>query len=149
MNIILILIVVLVVYVVIYNMNVKQNIYENFVGMAPVLGSIEPADKSAYINKSPADTAKVNTYNMPYQKPKLDGTAELKQLINGKEAVRLHNQYNLLNDPLFRDVIYYENDMKTGQVGINSCVEKCSGNCVEYGQTGNAYCFPTMVKAIQ
>jgi hypothetical protein len=135
-NIILLLVTILVVYTIVYNMK------EHFGGMPTMLGSIKPSDKSAYINNSPADTAKVNTYNMPYQQPKLDGTTNLTPQITGKPAVIAHNNYSLLNDPLFSDVIYYENDMTTGRIGVDMCIEKCNGNCVEYGQTGNAYCFP-------
>ena len=135
-NIILLLVGILVVFIIMYNIN------EHFGGLSPIMGSIRPGNRSAYINNSPADTAVVNTYDMPYQPPKLDGAVNLKPQISGKEAVIAHNNYSLLNDPLFEDVIYYENDMTTGRIGLDQCIEKCDGNCVEYGQTGNAYCFP-------
>jgi hypothetical protein len=107
----------------------------------PMLGTIQPK-RNAYINNSPADTAKVNTYNMPYIQPNLNGTSDLKPLLHRKEAVISHDNYSLLNDPLFKDVIYYENNVQTGRLGLDMCIEECNGNCVEYGQTGNAYCFP-------
>lgn len=33
----------------------------------------------------------------------------------------------------------YEN--KDGRMGLDICLEKCAGNCVEYGLTGKAWCF--------
>ena len=134
-NLILLLIIMLIIYTISYNMK------EHFGGMPVMLGSMRPIN-NAYINNSPADTAKVNTYNMPYQPPNLNGTADLTPQINGKQAIISHNNYSLLNDPLFKDVIYYENNIQTGRLGLDMCIESCNGNCVEYGQTGNAYCFP-------
>lgn len=61
---------------------------------------------------------------------------------------------SLLNDPLFKDVIYYENDniqfnkdgSTIGELGLSKCFKNCNGVCVEYGITGNAYCYPTLSK---
>ena len=55
-------------------------------------------------------------------------------------------------DKLFDDVYYmpnkYDQPYKTGeeigklvQTGYDYCVKSCPGTCLEYGQTGNAYCF--------
>lgn len=41
----------------------------------------------------------------------------------------------------FTDMTVYENDTD-GRLGLDKCLEQCNGNCVEYGQTGAAYCFP-------
>lgn len=43
-------------------------------------------------------------------------------------------------DKLFDDVYYYpnENDWITGW---SKCKTECPGHCVEFGITGNAYCF--------
>jgi len=47
------------------------------------------------------------------------------------------------DDKLFNDVVMYKSDTKdTAKAGIFECLEKCKGNCVEYGITGNAFCFP-------
>jgi hypothetical protein len=47
------------------------------------------------------------------------------------------------DDKLFNDVVMYKSDMKDLQkAGIYECLEKCKGTCVEYGMTGNAFCFP-------
>lgn len=60
-------------------------------------------------------------------------------------------------DILFDKVAYYQNKYNTNpqeidtykkmdfgkilSLGINDCYESCKGNCIEYGLTGNAYCF--------
>lgn len=52
---------------------------------------------------------------------------------------------NLMNDSLFKDVVYYENDIRGdvyGRIGLDKCLENCNGTCLEFGVTGNAYCFP-------
>lgn len=47
------------------------------------------------------------------------------------------------DDKLFDDVTMYKSDLKDLQkAGIYECLEKCKGTCVEYGITGNAFCFP-------
>lgn len=58
-------------------------------------------------------------------------------------------------DSMFKDVDHYPNiytetpelddpskDLgKLKKLGLKDCREKCRGKCVEYGITGNAYCF--------
>jgi hypothetical protein len=129
-NIILLIIFTLSIYVIIYN---KKENFNNI------------PYKNTYIN-NPTNTSTVNTYNMPYIKPELNGTINLKPEINSKQAIISHNNYSLLNDPLFKDVIYYENNNESGRLGLDMCIELCNGNCVEYGQTGNAYCFPKKIE---
>jgi hypothetical protein len=47
------------------------------------------------------------------------------------------------DDKLFNDVKMYKSDPKDLQkAGIFECLEKCKGTCVEYGITGNSFCFP-------
>lgn len=41
----------------------------------------------------------------------------------------------------FEDIIVYDNDT-TGRLGLDKCIEGCNGYCVEYGQTGDAVCYP-------
>jgi hypothetical protein len=41
----------------------------------------------------------------------------------------------------FEDIISYDND-PNGRLGLDKCIENCRGYCVEYGQTGDAICFP-------
>lgn len=49
--------------------------------------------------------------------------------------------HSILDDPLFGDVKEYQND-DDGRLGIDKCLENCKGNCLEFGVTGIAYCFP-------
>lgn len=47
------------------------------------------------------------------------------------------------SDP-FQNTITYENtlvDNEVKELGINKCIAKCKGCCVEFGYTGSAYCF--------
>ena len=47
------------------------------------------------------------------------------------------------DDPLFNDVITYKSSLTdTRDTGVYKCLQSCKGNCVEYGVTGTAYCFP-------
>ncbi len=48
------------------------------------------------------------------------------------------------DDALFKDIIYFENiDIIDGETGLEKCFKSCKGVCVEFGVTGNAYCFPS------
>lgn len=55
---------------------------------------------------------------------------------------------DVLEDPLFKDVIMIDNDEDPyiGMLGIDKCMERCNGNCVEYGITGQGLCFPAVKK---
>lgn len=44
-----------------------------------------------------------------------------------------------LND-IYENTKYFDNS-NTGKLGITECVEKCKGNCVEFGVTGYSFCF--------
>lgn len=50
-------------------------------------------------------------------------------------------------DKLFSDIVPYDNQMD-GRIGLDICLEKCNGECLEFGQTGNAYCFPNDGKTV-
>ena len=69
------------------------------------------------------------------------------QLIEGLDSfngrMAIDDQY--FYDKLFNDVKYYPNLYKDDEFvedGLVKCSSECPGNCVEYGQTGNSYCFP-------
>ncbi len=48
-----------------------------------------------------------------------------------------------LDGQLFQDVILYKGDNTLeGELGLEKCIKKCKGMCVEYGITGDAYCYP-------
>lgn len=68
---------------------------------------------------------------------------------NGRMAI--DDQY--FYDKIFDDVIYYPNeyakDYDTGEeigklliTGWVKCKQQCGGNCIEYGVSGDTYCFP-------
>lgn len=47
------------------------------------------------------------------------------------------------SDP-FQSAIPYDNtlvDNEVSELGIDKCLAKCKGCCVEFGYTGSAYCF--------
>lgn len=53
-------------------------------------------------------------------------------------------QYRTIEDQ-FPEVIAYDNDPETMQMGLDKCYAECEpkgGKCVEFGITGNAWCFP-------
>lgn len=67
---------------------------------------------------------------------------------NGRMAI--DDQY--FYDKIFDNVKYYPNeyekDYKTGEeigklvsTGWMNCNKECTGNCIEYGISGNTYCF--------
>jgi len=48
-----------------------------------------------------------------------------------------------LDGTLFSDVIMYMNDpVLDGEIGVEKCIRNCNGMCVEYGMTGDCFCFP-------
>ncbi len=48
-----------------------------------------------------------------------------------------------LDGQLFEDVILYKGDNTLeGELGLEKCIKKCKGMCVEYGMTGDAFCYP-------
>jgi hypothetical protein len=49
-----------------------------------------------------------------------------------------------LESNLFNDVIMYIGDRTLdGELGLEKCIKVCDGMCVEYGMTGDAFCFPS------
>lgn len=46
------------------------------------------------------------------------------------------------NDSVFKDVKMYMNERTLeGELGLEKCIKECEGMCVEYGITGNTFCF--------
>lgn len=71
---------------------------------------------------------------------------EQNTLINKIAVNKLDDkQADLLYDPLFQNLIVYNNDLNPflpgEESGLDKCLNKCNGNCVEYGMTGTAWCF--------
>jgi len=66
-----------------------------------------------------------------------------KKVIEGLNtfAGRLSIDSQYFYDQIFDDVSYYPND-KDGTTGWIKCKQQCPGHCIEFGVSGNAYCFP-------
>ncbi len=69
---------------------------------------------------------------------------EFNSTFNGRIAI--DDQY--FSDRILDGTIYYPNEFDNGESmgrlvkrGIDKCLSECPGNCVEYGQTSNAWCF--------
>ena len=73
-------------------------------------------------------------YKLFSKKNKIEGL----YTFNGTMAI--DSQY--FYDNLFNNVFYYPNQ-PDGTSGWVKCRSECPGNCVEYGVTGNSYCFPS------
>jgi len=58
----------------------------------------------------------------------------------------MSDKMEILMDPVFSNVIVFNNDLnpyvKGEQIGLAKCLAECNGNCVEFGITGTATCFP-------
>lgn len=49
-----------------------------------------------------------------------------------------------LSGMLFEDVNLYQSEpVVDGELGLEKCIKDCKGMCVEFGMTGDAYCFPS------
>jgi hypothetical protein len=45
-------------------------------------------------------------------------------------------------DPMFDKVVLYKSSTDVGgKLGTQECLEKCKGQCVDYGLSGNSFCF--------
>lgn len=66
-----------------------------------------------------------------------------------KKGATPENTINILMDPTFKDVKFMSNDVDfvyaDGQkTGLEKCLEQCVGSCVDYGFSGNSFCFPRL-----
>lgn len=78
----------------------------------------------------------------------LTTTAEQTNQTNQQTPLKVVNPkdiINILQDVNFKDTIFYTNDedpYKFGnKLGLQKCFDNCNGVCVEFGVTGNAFCF--------
>ena len=58
---------------------------------------------------------------------------------------------DILLDPLFKNMKFYlndENPYEGGKLGLDKCFEECNGSCVEFGVSGNTFCFPPLSEDI-
>lgn len=78
--------------------------------------------------------------NESYTVIKSDNTTKLSTTLPQK-GVRQGT--DALDGLLFEDVNLYEGEHNVdGELGLEKCIKNCKGMCVEYGMTGDAYCFP-------
>ena len=67
------------------------------------------------------------------------------------EKIKIREGSDTFDDPLFSDVVFYMGDgTLDGEIGLEKCLKQCkNGNCVEYGITGDAYCFPNDYESVK
>jgi hypothetical protein len=93
-------------------------------------------DKDGYLNESHDvnhDNKLINRNTRPLpQIVKYNNNFD--ELRKNKPLVRTYE------DKIFNDIKLFENT--SFETGLKRCIHECkNGNCVEYGQTGNAHCF--------
>lgn len=64
---------------------------------------------------------------------------ETEENLNSEEKPTKKNPTNFLLDDIYEKTTQYDND--NGRLGIDICLEKCKGNCVELGISGFSFCF--------
>ena len=71
---------------------------------------------------------------------------ESSTISNNKIGLKIENINSgtrSFDDKLFDDVIMYESDpADINKSGVYKCLENCKGSCLEFGITGNTFCFP-------
>jgi len=78
--------------------------------------------------------------NESYNVIKPDNTSTLSSSLQQKG---MRQGSDALDGLLFEDVNMYESEHNVdGELGLEKCIKKCKGMCVEFGMTGDAYCFP-------
>jgi hypothetical protein len=66
-----------------------------------------------------------------------------KEKFGGIKLENIASGTKSFDDKLFDDVVMYKSSpTDLSKAGLYDCLEKCKGTCVEYGVTGDAYCFP-------
>ena len=67
-------------------------------------------------------------------------------ITNNKAGLKIENINSgtrTYDDKLFDDVVLYEsNPADYSDSGVYKCLQNCKGTCLEYGITGNTFCFP-------
>jgi hypothetical protein len=59
---------------------------------------------------------------------------------NTSNTIKQVDSLSWFTDPMFLILNYFEND-EGGLTGWEKCKLACDGNCVEYGITGNTFCY--------
>lgn len=67
------------------------------------------------------------------------------------EPIKIREGSDTFDDPLFSDVVFYMGDgTLDGEIGLEKCLKQCkNGNCVEYGVSGDGYCFPNDYESVK
>ena len=59
------------------------------------------------------------------------------------ERIKVKQGTDVLEGTAFDDVILIKGEHTIdGELGLEKCIKNCPGMCVEYGMTGDAFCFP-------
>ena len=90
------------------------------------------ADKSIINNKNDSDKSIINNKNSE------------KNIKDVKDVEKRDNSTVFRASDPFQSAIPYDNtlvDNEVSELGIDKCLAKCKGCCVEFGYTGSAYCF--------
>lgn len=81
--------------------------------------------------------------NEYYSIIKSDSEQEYRKFSNQMQQKGVRQGTDALDGLLFEDVNLYESEHTVdGELGLEKCIKNCKGMCVEFGMTGDAYCFP-------
>ena len=81
--------------------------------------------------------------NEYYTTIKSNSESEYRKFSNQMQRKGVRQGTDALDGLLFEDVNLYESEHTVdGELGLEKCIKNCKGMCVEFGMTGDAYCFP-------
>jgi len=81
--------------------------------------------------------------NEYYSTIKSDSDKEYRKFSTQMQQKGVRQGTDALDGLLFEDVNLYESEHTVeGELGLEKCIKNCKGMCVEFGMTGDAYCFP-------
>jgi len=81
--------------------------------------------------------------NEYYTTIKSNSESEYRKFSNQMQKKGVRQGTDALDGLLFEDVNLYESEHTVdGELGLEKCIKNCKGMCVEFGMTGDAYCFP-------
>ena len=81
--------------------------------------------------------------NEYYSTIKSESDKEYRKFSNQMKKKEVKQGSDALDGLLFEDVNLYESEHTVGgELGLEKCIKDCKGMCVEFGMTGDAYCFP-------
>jgi hypothetical protein len=81
--------------------------------------------------------------NEYYSTIKSESDKEYRKFSSQMKKKEVKQGSDALDGLLFEDVNLYESEHTVdGELGLEKCIKNCKGMCVEFGMTGDAYCFP-------